>query len=83
MSGGLGVAVYDILHAIGEANRPVQTSDIAKATGMSRQSVAQHIKWRMLHNLVKIVSEERQSNGYHVRYYTLTSRGKEKLEASG
>jgi len=81
VSGGLGVAVYDILRAIGEAHRPVQTSDIAKATGMSRQSVAQHINWRMLHKLVKIVSEERQSNGYWVRYYILTQLGEEKLGA--
>ena len=82
MSGGLGVAVYDILRAIGEAHKPVQTSDIARATGMTRQSVAQYIRWRMLHKWVHVIREERQSNGYRVRYYCLTRLGEEKLEAT-
>jgi len=80
-TGGLGANVFNILRAIGEAPGPVPSIDIAEATGISQKSVAQYIRWHMLHKWVRVAYKEKKYNGKPMKYYTLTNLGKTKLEA--
>jgi len=69
-----------ILRAIDEAGRPLKTSEIVEHTELSRQSIAWHIKWRMLYKWLTIVKTERQPNGYGLRFYGITPYGRVRLE---
>jgi len=71
-----------ILRAIDEAGRPLKTSEIGEHTELSRQSIAWHIKWRMLNKWLTVVKTERQPNGYGLRVYGITPYGYARLEAS-
>lgn len=73
---------WNILRAIGEAGKPLKTSEIEERTGIARQSIAKHIRWNMLNKWLKVEEEERQSNGHWIRYYSLTPLGFAKLEAT-
>ena len=79
-NGLLGGKTVAILQAIGEAGKPLKTSEIEDSTGIARQSIAKHIRWNMLHKYLKVIEERRQSNGHWIRYYGLTALGTAKLE---
>jgi len=76
----LGGKTWTILRAVGEAGKPLKTSEIEDRTGIARQSIAKHIRWNMLYKWLKVEEERRQSNGHWIRYYGLTALGTVKLE---
>ena len=78
-TGGLGANVFNILRAIGESPGPIPSIDIAEVTGISQKSVAQYIRWRMLHKWVQVAYKEKKYNGKPIKYYSLTNLGKTKL----
>ena len=71
-----------IVHAIGEAGRPLRSSEIAELTGMHYTGVGKYITWNMRNVWVQVIREETDPrNGHTIKYYGLTPRGAAKLEA--
>ena len=71
-----------IVKAIGEAGKPLKSSEIAEITGLPLTAVGRYINWNMANVWVRVMREETDPrNGHTVKYYGLTSRGAAKLEA--
>jgi len=70
-----------IMQAIHRAGKPLKCSEIAERTGIHLSGVGNIIRWRMLNTLVQVDHEEREYPHYSPKYYSLTIRGKAKLEA--